>query len=59
MGRGGGSKRGQFPAVGGAELAQQGPDVALDRAHRDMQPARDLRVAQVRGHGIEHLGLAR
>jgi len=24
-----------------------------------MQPARDLRVAQVRGHGIEHLGLTR
>jgi hypothetical protein len=59
VGRCCGSKRGQFAAVGGAELAQQGPDVALDRAHRDMQPARDLCVAQVRGHGIKHLGLAR
>jgi len=24
-----------------------------------MQPARDLCLAQVRGHGIEHLGLTR
>jgi hypothetical protein len=24
-----------------------------------MQSARDLRIAQVRSHGIEHLGLAR
>ena len=59
VGSGGRSKRGQFPAVGGAELAQQRPDMTFDRAHRDMQPARDLGVGQVRAHRVEHLGLAR
>ena len=49
---------GEGPAVGHVELAEQRGHVALDRAHRDEQAGRDLRVGGPLGHELEHLGLA-
>ena len=40
-------QRGQGVSIGRVELAQQCRDVALHRAHRDVQQAGDLRVRQV------------
>ena len=57
LGLEGGGQVGERPAVGHAKLAQQRRDVALDRADRDEQPARDLGVAQVLAHQRQHLGL--
>ena len=48
---------GQRGPVGHGELAQQGGDMALHRAHRDMQPPGDLPVAQPFGQRGENLGL--
>ena len=43
---------------GSVQLAQQGPDVALDRPYRNEEPLGDLGIGQVLGHGCQDLGLA-
>jgi hypothetical protein len=49
---------GQGGPVVGAQLAQQGGDVALDGPHRHVEPLGDLLVPEPLGHRVENLGLA-